>query len=249
MTHDSTSSPKMPAAETNGFVKTLNNMGYMTSTLDEFSRKFIDYSPHAPGPALDIGAAYGIASLAALEKGATVIANDIEKAHLDILMEKAPDQLKGKLSLEPGSFPDHLTMRNESLGAVLVCRVMHFFDGETIEKSAKLLFQWIKKGGKAFVVAETPYLKNFQNFIPIYEKRKQDGVKWPGFIEDVMAIAPERGAFLPPKMHLLDPDVLSRSFANAGFVIEEARMIPRKDFPEDLQLDGRESVGIVARKP
>ena len=249
MNEDNTNLLRMPKAEPNGFVKTLNNMGYMTSTLDEFSSKFIDYSPLAPGPVLDIGAAYGIASLAALEKGATVIANDIEKAHLDILMEKAPDKLKVKLTLKPGAFPDQLKIENDTLGAVLVCRVMHFFDGDTIERSAKILFQWIKSGGRAFVVAETPYLKNFQNFIPIYEKRKTAGDSWPGFIDDVMAIAPERGAFLPPKMHLLDPDVLSRTFSNAGFVIEEAQMIPRKDFPEDLQLDGRESVGIVARKP
>jgi SAM-dependent methyltransferase len=249
MTMSSTNQTKMPAAEPNGFVKTLNNMGYMTSFLDEFSKYFVEFAPIAPGPVLDIGAAYGIASLPALEGGATVIANDIDGVHLEILKERAADHLKSRLSLKTGAFPDQLQMDGDSLGAVLVCRVMHFFDGDTIERSAAILFEWLKSGGKAFIVAETPYLKNFQNFIPIYEKRRDSGEKWPGFIDDVMAIAPERGAFLPPKMHLLDPDVLSRTFKNAGFIIEAARTIARKDFPEDLQLDGRESVGIIARKP
>ncbi len=249
MTVNSTNQAKMPEAELNGFIKTLNNMGYMTSSLDEFSKLFIEFSPLAPGPVLDIGAAYGIATLPALENGATVIANDIEGAHLEILKDRAPEHLKSKLSLKAGEFPEQLEIEPNSLGAVLVCRVMHFFDGDRIEKSAATLFKWLKSGGKAFVVAETPYLRNFQNFIPIYESRKRAGEKWPGYIDDVMAIAPERGAFLPSKMHLLDPDVFTRTFKCAGFIIEDARMIARKDFPEDLQLDGRESVGIIARKP
>jgi hypothetical protein len=249
MTVSSTNQSKMPEAEPNGFIRTLNNMGYMTSTIDQFTRHFIEYAPVSPGPVLDIGAAYGIASIAALSNGATVIANDIDNAHLEILKSRTPEDLQSRLSLKPGAFPDQLQMADDSLGAVLVCRVMHFFDGETIERSAALLFKWLKSGGKAFIVSETPYLKNFQNFIPIYEKRRDSGEKWPGFINDVMAIAPERGAFLPSKMHLLDPAVLSRTFKNAGFLIEDARMIARKDFPEDLQLDGRESVGIIARKP
>ena len=64
-----------------------------------------------------------------------------------------------------------------------------------------------------------------------------------------MAIAPERGASLPPKMHFLDPEVLTRVFAKAGFIVEKAHTFARPEFPKDIQLDGRESVGIVARKP
>ena len=34
----------MPEVESTGFIKTLNNMGYMTSTLDEFSQAFVDFA-------------------------------------------------------------------------------------------------------------------------------------------------------------------------------------------------------------
>jgi hypothetical protein len=239
----------MPTPEPNGFVITLNNMGYMTSSLDRFSQDFADFSVRAPGPALDIGAAYGIATVAALARGARVIANDIDGRHLEILSRGVPTELRHNLSLKTGDFPDALDFTPGSLGAVLVCRVMHFFDGPTIERSAEKLFGWLTPGGKVFVIAETPYLRNFSSFIPTYEARKQAGDPWPGFVDDVKKIAPERGKSLPPKMHFLDPEVLARAFSKVGFVIEKASTFARPEFPEDIQLDGRESVGLVARKP
>ena len=238
----------MPEAESNGFVRTLNNMGFMTSTLDEYSTEFTRFAAKAPGPALDIGAAYGIATIPAIRNGARVIANDIDARHLEILKQRLTEREQQQLTLMPGRFPEELTIAENSLGAILVARVLHFFTGDMVEKTASIAASWLKKGGKIFVVAETPYLKNFQSFIPIYENRMSNGNKWPGFIDDVMAVAPERGQFLPKQMHLLDPNVLTRTFANAGFQIEKCSMIQRLDFPPDLQWDGRESVGIIAKK-
>jgi hypothetical protein len=239
----------MPAPEPNGFIKTLNNMGYMTSTLDPYSRQFVDFALIAPGPALDVGAAYGVATLAALKAGAHILANDIEPRHLEILSRTASAEDRERLTLKPGAYPERLNLEPHSLGAALVCRVLHFFDGPAIERAAASLFLWLKPGGKVFVVAETPYLRNFRTFIPIYEERKKAGDPWPGYVSDVMAIAPERGKSLPPRIHFLDPEVLSRVFSAAGFRIEKAATIPRPDFPSDLQWDGRESVGLIAVKP
>jgi len=50
-------------------------------------------------------------------------------------------------------------------------------------------------------------------------------------------------------MLLLDPDTLSREFRKAGFIIEKAEFTARLDVPPSLQLDGRESVMLIARKP
>src|SRR5271156_2736729 len=146
--------PKMPVAESSGFVKTLNSMGYMTSKLDWCSQQFVSFSPTVPGPALDVGAAYGVATIAALEAGAKVIANDIDARHLQILMERAPANLRQNLLLKPGDFPN-VDIQPSSLGAALVARVFHFFPGEMIELSAHRLFNWLMRSGKVFVVAET----------------------------------------------------------------------------------------------
>lgn len=239
----------MPEPEPNGFVRTLNKMGYMTSSLDPFSQAFVNFAPNAPGACLDVGAAYGVASLAALSKGASVIANDLDERHLFILRNRAAASLRDRLTLAPGAFPDEIDFAPGSLGAVLICRVLHFFDGPTIERSTRRLFQWLAHRGQVFVIAETPYLNNFQAFIPIYKARKQAGDPWPGLITDVMAVAPDRGQFLPPQIHFMDTDVLTRVFSQAGFRIERASTLARSDFPKDLQLDGRESVGLIAVKP
>ena len=238
----------MPAAEPNGFVKTLNNMGFMTSSLDPYSKAFTQFAAQGPGPALEVGAAYGIATLEALEQGSRVIANDIEPRHLEILASRVPPHVKEFLTLIPGRFPEDLNFHPNSLGSVLIARVLHFFPGSLIERAAEKLHHWLSPGGKVFVVAETPYLRNFQDFIPIYEKRVQEEQPWPGFIDDVMQLDPVRGLALPKQMHFLDPAVLSRVFTAAGFQIEKCSTMPRKDFPEDLQLDGRESVGMIAVK-
>lgn len=236
-----------PEAEKNGFVKTLNNMGYMTSTVDPLSESFVEYSKKCANPVLDIGAAYGIATKKALLVGANVIANDIEEGHLQILSEEVSDEERKRLTLLPGDL-NHLTLKNESVSAVLVCRVLHFFNGSQIEAVAKKIFDWLVPSGRVFIVAETPYLNNFRSFIPEYEKRKLAHELWPGFIVDVMAVAPERGQFLPKQMHLLDPEVLRRVFESAGFKTVECKTIPRLDFPIDIQLDGRESVGYIGEK-
>ena len=244
---DTSSELAMPQPEVNGFVKTLNNMGYMTSGLDLYSQAFVDFSVRAPGPSLDVGAAYGVATLQAIERGSNIIANDIDPRHLEILKSRVSEKHSKQLEIMPGEFP-YLDVSDGTLGAILVCRVLHFFDGPKIELAARQMFKWLNKDGKVFIVAETPYLRNFSAFIPIYENRKRQGSAWPGFIEDVMAVAPERGAFLPPQMHLLDPDVLSRVFQSAGFEIEKSATFPRPEFPEDIQFDGRESVGLIAVK-
>ncbi len=237
----------MPTPEANGWVKTMNNMGFMTPTLDVFSQAFVEFSLQAPGEVVDIGAAYGVATLAALERGATVIANDVDSRHLEILAERAGPH-EDRLTVISGAFPNELDFMPGSVGAILICRVLHFFDGATIEQSIQKLSRWLAPGGKVFIVAETPFLKNFKTFIPVYESRIQSGATWPGFVEDVMAIDPVRGVALPKQMHLLDPTVLSQVLTKNGFVIEKAETFARPEFPLDLQLDGRESVGVIARK-
>jgi hypothetical protein len=72
MANNRTTGLSMPLAQ-DGFVQTLNQMGFMTTSLDPISQRFVDFAPHAPGPALDIGAAYGVASIRLTGAGASKI--------------------------------------------------------------------------------------------------------------------------------------------------------------------------------
>src|SRR5262249_49192272 len=121
--------------------------------------------------------------------------------------------------------------------------------GAAIELSAKRLFDWLAPSGKVFIVAETPFIKPLKDFIPIYQKRRECGDPWPGWIENVLEYAPaDRKGDVPNSMNMLDSEVLTRVFAGAGFVIETTGTFTHQEYPEDLRLDGREGVGLIASK-
>lgn len=232
------------------FILTRNQMGFMTTGLDEFSEEIIRFAAAQPKPMLEVGAAYGVATLAALQASAKVIANDASAEHLEVLWNKTPEHYRGNLQLRPGYFPQELSFEPESVSAVLACRVIHFFDGKTIEESLEKIWRWLVPGGKVCIVAETVYIRTMQPLIEAYEVRKKNGEIWPGYFDNLAEFLPEELAKkIPAAMHLMDEEVLQRSVLQRGFKVEKCHTLNRIDFPDWLRLDGRESVGIIARKP
>lgn len=258
----------MPAEDekTGQFLKTHNPSGGFTTTpCDPVSQKFIDYASEIAGKegtVLEIGAAFGAASLQALAKGAKVFCNDIDPSNLAVVRNRHLKTTNShettvtgddsKLVLVPGSFPDELAgLPKDYFDAILICRVLHFFTGDQIEKSLEQLSTHLKSGGKLFVVCETPYLKNWQRFIPEFERRAAEGVKWPGEITNPADYESSgRAASLPKFVHWITKEVLEKSLIQKKFGVEHLSYIDRcGQFPKDLLLDGRESIGAVAAKP
>jgi len=258
-------------------IPTMNKTGWATTRLDPISLKAVDFAStlaHAGRPFLDIGAAYGLASLRVcrnsnqdLHQYTPVIALDCESQHLDAIRLKAAAE---GFSLGPGkqletmceTFPfqsdsPRRTKLPFPLGSVLISRVLHFFDGETLRLALEQIYDALEPRGKLFVVSETPYLKRFAyTFVPLYEMRRKIGEEWPGTVENMTfnegdtVNAKVSMKDLPEFMHLLDVEVLTRELKRARFEVEECRFMDRKkDFPETWLLDGRESVGAVAVKP
>lgn len=263
----STSKVVMPAADEQAgqFIKTHNPTGGFTTTpCDEYSQKFLEYAGEvsiAGGKVLEIGAAFGAASLQALVQGATVFCNDIDPNNLAVIRNRYLKDTtadidiltgdSGQLVLLPGSFPDELAgLPANYFDAILICRVLHFFTGDMIDKSLQQLSTFLKPGGKLFVVCETPFLKNWQSFISEYEKRIADGIKWPGEITNPADYESSgRAATLPKFVHWISKDILERLLSKSMLRVEQLTYIDRRgQFPNDLLLDGRESVGAVAVK-
>ena len=219
-------------------------MGWASQSLNAVSLGFVSFCPTAPGPVLDIGAAYGTASIAALQAGATVIANDLEAAHLE--------HLRGQpnLTLKPGRFPRHLHFEPETLGAVHASSVFHFLTGNQLEEGFRAIARWLRPGGKLFVQAATPFQTPFVAFIPDYNRRMEAKEKWPGWVEKISAYSTHRQlGMMPSSIHLLDDQVLRRLAESVGLHVEQAWLYRRDDLPASLHLDGRESAGLVASKP
>lgn len=230
-------------------VLTLNRMGYMFKDISEYGEAFVEYSTKISLPVLDIAAAYGVATLKALEKGVkNIIANDIEPKHLEILKTRVPPSFLSHLHLLPGKFPTEIDFPENSLGAILISHVLHFLNEEEIEEAISKLYKWLHTNGKIFVIVGTPYMRMWQKLIPIFEKRKKEGHKWPGIMDNLSLFPHTRTKDLPNLMHFFDCDTLTKLFKEGGFYIEKVGYIAHPTWPQEMQLDGRENVGMIARK-
>ncbi|MCC5794606.1 MAG: class I SAM-dependent methyltransferase [Chromatiales bacterium] len=242
----SADSPRMPAATMPGMIPTLNDTGFMTDALDAFSARFAAEAGQAGGEVLDIGCAYGVATLAALEAGARVCAADVEPGHLSILEARTPSTQRERLRTVVACMPA-ADFPHRSFAAILAARVLHFLRGDEIECVIGKMFGWLMPGGRVFLVADSPYVGPWYKAWPEYEARKRAGDLWPGFIEDY-------SSFLPPSANLksrrrqinpLDPDILERVAEAAGFLVEEARWL------EGARRGSlkKTHAGLIARRP
>ncbi|MEJ1933407.1 class I SAM-dependent methyltransferase [Nostoc sp. NIES-2111] len=194
---------------------------------------------------MEIGAAFGVAALPALERGARVVANDLEQEHLEELRRRA--KYPERLTLLPGRFPRFVRWEGASVDAILASNVLHFLTGPQLKKGVESFAHWLKPGGRVYVLAATPYLAPFAEFGPEFAARKAAGLPCPGWIENARAFS-RHGLLsqIPRSIHLLDDEALRELFA--GWEIERCWMFRRRDLSKTMWLDGRESVGLVARK-
>lgn len=231
-------------------VPTLNGTGFMFQNLDAYANDFIRVAGSISDPVLDLGCAYGVATIPALEAGATVVASDMEQQHLDILQEKVAGPLRSKLTCKAGQLPG-IDFEPEQFGAILCSRVIHFLTGEQIDASIAKIHRWLKPGGRFFLVADTPY-GIWRKAIAQFEEGKKAGVRWPGLIVGlhnyIAGSDPQKPIEKPPFMNLMDVELLKRVCLEAGFRIERATFIDRSDFRGLGRMDGRENVGAVAIK-
>lgn len=233
-----------------GVLTTLNRRGHTSNLPNEISQRFISYLDGISGPVVDIGAAFGVCTIPALATGATVIACDIELLHLAELLEKCPAEDRSRLVPLVVEFPNGPNFADNSIAAVHAANLLNYLTGAELKRGAELLFRMLRPGGEVFTVSGTPYAANVREFIPVYESNKARGAEWPGEVRDLHSLCRHPSIQdLPEFLHLLDDEVLARTFSDAGFTVIEARMYKRAGIPEYLRWDGRENVGLIARKP
>jgi len=232
-------------------------MGWISETLGEVSARFTGFCATGfcgeASPALDIGAGNGVASEAAWRAGAWVIANDLNIAALAALTQRLHNETGEKASrrlrILAGRFPRDLHFEPASLGAVHAANVFHFLTGNQLTLGLGKVARWLRPGGMLFVQAVTPYMAPFAAFVPDYERRVARGEKWPGWVEKIGAYSKHRLlGQMPRSVHLLDDTVLASVCEDAGLTVERAWLFRRDDLPVSLQMDGRENVGLIARK-
>lgn len=239
-----------PKSWVKGLVPTLNHTGFMFEVLDEYADDFILFSSSCPDEVLEMGCAYGVATIKALEAGAKVRACDIDQRHLDILRQRVPDELQPNLTTELKGLPDADLPKNE-FAAILCSRVLHFLNGDDIDASVKAMYRWLQPGGSLYIVADSTY-GVWRKFIPVWEANQKAGKRWPGYMESALDYLPYavKGDQIGPQfINLLSPDLLVRTCEEAGFEVRRSGWISRDDFQDQGSMDGRENCGILAVKP
>lgn len=244
----SATDPLLPKSTVPGLIPTLNNTGWMTEALDRVSQAFVDYAgavADRADEALDIGCAYGVATLPALALGARVLACDMEPRHLQILAGRVPpaqrDRLRTQVAIMPGvDFPA------ESFGAILCARALHFLRGGDIGITVLKMQRWLKPGGRLFLVADSPYTGPWYKQAPEYERRKAEGDPWPGFVENYRALLPPGTDVSrhPEFINPLDPDILARVARAAKLEVLEASFLPGSTGNQAPKTHA----GLIARK-
>lgn len=240
----------MPAPVSEHLVMTLNGSGPATMYMDDYAKQFIQYAAEQTAPVLELGAAYGFVTIAALKAGATVIANDIEPRHLQILYNKTPEDCHERLTLMPGAFPRDLNLPAQSIAGCYIARMLGYLDPSQLQLGFEALFACLKTNAKLFIIASPPYKAIFRNTIPLYEQRIQENKLWPGYFTDLkQLVGGQYGPYVPDRLHFLDDIVLTRELERVGFVVEKAELFARKDLPRKALWDGREGVIAIGRKP
>lgn len=223
----SPSPPSMPRPAFPGMIPTMNNTGFMTEEMDAYSVEFTRFAATVPGEALDIGCAYGVATLAALAQGARICAADIEPRHLEVLRGRVPQAQRARLRTVVARMPE-ADFPDESFDAILAARVLHFLRGEEIELVAAKMYRWLPPAGKVFLIADSPYVGPWHTAAPEYEQRKRRGERWPAFQENYAKFLPANAdpRQHPPIINPMDPDILARVVTEAGFIVEKAAFLP-----------------------
>jgi SAM-dependent methyltransferase len=240
----------LTASPSHGIRQTANRMGWSTDVLSEVSTAFVQAAAEATHAVLDIGAAYGVATIAALEAGATVVANDLDVHHLDELLARTAPHLQPRLTTVPGRFPDGLSFPMESFDAIHCSQVLHFLTPDEVVAALDRAFQWLRPGGKLFVVAATPYQATHRAFVTEFLRRKARGARWPGVINPLRDYNHHWSASLNPSwLHVFDEEILAAAVRDAGFDVDSARLFSRDGLPDFCRLDGRENLALIATKP
>lgn len=236
--------PDLPKSSVPGLVPTLNNTGWMTESLDRVSEAFATFAGDCADEVLDMGCAYGIATQAALDRGARVLAADLDARHLGILAARVPAAQRDRLRTQVARVPQ-ADFPAASFGGILAARVLHFLPPDDFTLTIYKMQQWLRPGGQLFVVCDSPYVGPWRDAAPEYERRKAAGCPWPGFVHDYHRYLPEASrATSPTFMHPMDPDVLRRVCTKVGLEVLEADWLAggtryRSD---------RDHAGVVARR-
>lgn len=178
--------PKLPKPSEDNRIKVLSGLGYATQYLEPISEEFINYSSNLNIPVIDVGAAYGLTTINALHKGAIVITNELYKDNLDYIvsLNEITNEERERLYLKEGSILN-IDFPENSIGAIHLARVMHFFHPNEIKTFFENCNKWLIDKGRIYLSTMSQYhYGNPKDFYIKYNENLKKGIEYPGEISN-----------------------------------------------------------------
>ncbi len=225
---------------------TMNQYGYMKFEWDEFGKNFAQFAKETEKLVLEIGPAYGWVTHKILEMNKTIIAADISKEHLEVLVRNAPQDKLDKLFLYHASFPEEVDFPEESLGVILASRILHFLSGDKIEEGLDKIYKWLEPNGKFVCTNCSIYHYSVKDqWLSTFKDREKQGVKWPGVITNQKESSPTHAPHVQDYLNIFDVKTFEKLLPDHGFKIDKIKLY---DYPSDIYSDGIGHIGFIATK-
>jgi SAM-dependent methyltransferase len=236
--------PEPPLSKTKKSFVTQNNFGFdvVNSESNWVIKSFLK-GIKKNNVVMDVGAGYGALTRSALGAGAIVINNEISENQQLYSLKFLNKEQKKRLFFQNNDVRN-LVLNKGVLDKIIFHRVLHFFKGQEIETLLKKSYDWLKPGGKIYIVMMSKDHIAFRDKID-YDLSK----KWPG--EDLVVVSehlPEQAYALPPTLHVMSIDTLQTALQKIGFEIEKADYVSLQKLGTEANRDGKEAIGIIAIK-
>jgi len=204
----------------------------MSPALDDLTMRFALFARTTGSDLLDIGCGDGIASAAALMRGARVHAVDPDERALQHVLTRIPPVAAHRLRVRVGSLPG-LDLKYPRFSAVHAARVLHLLDPLAVQRSLQKFCHWLYPTGKLFVSTLTSAGEYWGFAESQISQRRRAHDLWPGYLPDVARLRPHwNGA--SPAVHLLDEPILRRELEAAAFEIEHMQSYPLPWDPDQI---------------
>ncbi|MDI9358444.1 MAG: class I SAM-dependent methyltransferase [Phycisphaerales bacterium] len=225
-----------PSINKEGLIRTDNKFGWTIPEPDNCMSQFIEFACKNNLHNLDIGAAYGVASLQVAEKGGLITAIDIDQQHLNIIKNSIIKDFEHNIQVQLLKFPQETNFPAKSIGGILLAHVIHFLDYNTLLTALEKMYDWLHPEGKIFVTVFSDRSQWLSNMSPIdWLNKDYPTTIYPKKID--MKI----GRWLPDELLLFTPQKLQSLFKKFNFKIEECGYISRSKKQE-------EGIGIIVTK-
>eukprot|EP00730_Choanoeca_flexa_P008768 TRINITY_DN12534_c2_g10_i1.p1 TRINITY_DN12534_c2_g10~~TRINITY_DN12534_c2_g10_i1.p1 ORF type:complete len:419 (+),score=71.69 TRINITY_DN12534_c2_g10_i1:55-1311(+) len=238
-------------------LKTESGYGLMLGQPSRLMRAWLEAvsTDNSPLPTLELGAAYGVATLPALLLQKHVIANDRDakqlqqlRSHWHALEFDAADRLTTLHGAVPSSL---MALKAHSVSHVLASNIIHFLTPDELTTCFRELHRIMRPGAKLFLEADSPYIAGLGPLYTAYKWRRWLKLSYPGSFRFGWLLR-----FLAPDYfsgvrhyHLLDTGVLLNVLLDAGFHVETADYWPVEQGQDvgSTVNDGREIVVVIAQ--